>query len=145
MTVVTTFWEKRQEKQWKFERHMLGGLSLEQLKEDAKKHFSPLFPMPVACSPYFLDPCVDTAIDAYLLGAEYSRFGYYGEKSDQVKKRCERELNEIFYLLFDLLHPWYDYHHLTAESLVIAVQYFVERWWEKGFLEGKKHHKLRLL
>ncbi|UTW70800.1 DUF2521 family protein [Anaerobacillus sp. HL2] len=34
------------------------------------------------------DACVDFAIDAYLLGAEFSRFGYYGENELSVRRRC---------------------------------------------------------
>lgn len=144
MTVVTTFIEKQREKRWKFERHLLGELSIKKLKEDVKRHFGPLFPLQYSQSPFLIDPCIDTAIDAYLLGAQYSRFGYFGETSEQVKIRSEREIKEIFYQLFDLLEPWFPYHGATHESLDIAVEYFVERWWEIGFMEGQKRYKLRL-
>lgn len=144
MTVVTTFMEKQREKRWKFERKLLGELSILKLKEDAKIHFAPLFSMQFSHCPFLVEPCMDTAIDAYLLGAEFSRFGYFGETSIEAKNRCEKELNEIYYQLFDLLEPWFQYRNPTLDSLALAVQYFVEKWWEKGFLEGEKKYKLRL-
>ncbi len=144
MTVVTTFMEKQREKRWKFERNLLGELSILKLKEDAKAHFGPLFPRQFSHCPFIMELCIDTAIDAFLLGAEFSRFGYFGETSREVKKRCERELNEIYYQLFDLLEPWFSFREPSLDSLAMAVEYFVEKWWEKGFFAGEKRYKLRL-
>lgn len=144
MTVVTTFLEKQREKRWKFERNVLGELSMMKLKEDAVAHFEPLFPKRFSQCPFLFEPCIDTALDAYLLGAEFSRFGYYGETSKETKKRCEHELNEIYYQLFDILEPWFRFREPSLDSLAMTVEYFIEKWWEKGFIEGEKRYKLRL-
>lgn len=144
MTLITTFMEKQREKRWKFERKLLGQLSLKELKEDATNHFKPIFSMQFAHCPFLIDPCVDTAIDGYLLGAEYSRFGYFGETATSAKQRCEYELSEVHLQLFDLLEPWYQYRDPALDSLEIAVRSFVDKWWEKGFNEGEKRYRLRL-
>lgn len=144
MTVVYTFFKKQREKRWNFERKVLGQLSIKKLKKDVKEHFQPIFSFQFYHSPFLFDPCMDTAIDAYLLGAEYSRFGYFGESAQQAKIRCEEELKDITFQLYDFLEPWYQYRFPSMDSLVIAVEHFVDKWWEKGFHEGEKRYKLRL-
>ncbi|WP_078551205.1 DUF2521 family protein [Alkalihalobacterium alkalicellulosilyticum] len=144
MTVITTFTEKQREKRWKFERKVLRQLSLADLRKDVKEQFGPIFPIEFADHPYILDPCIDTAIDAFLLGAEYSRFGYFGESSSIVKNRCEDELQEIRIQIFDLLERWFLYGGVSMDSLAVCVDFFIDSWWERGFLEGQKRHRLRL-
>ncbi|UOE94289.1 DUF2521 family protein [Alkalihalobacillus sp. LMS39] len=144
MTVITTFSEKQREKRWKFERKVLRQLSLTELRENVKQQFQPLFPLEFMNHPYLLDPCIDTAIDAYLLGAEYSRFGYHGEDVTEVKARCKEELDEVQIQIFELLESWFLYDGIRMESLAICVDVFIQTWWERGFFEGQKRYRLRL-
>ncbi|ADC49809.1 hypothetical protein BpOF4_08755 [Alkalihalophilus pseudofirmus OF4] len=144
MAVVSTFSEKRREKQWKFERGVLRQLSLKQLKEDVHKHFKPVVPFYFLSHPFLLDPCMDMAIDAYLVGAEYGRFGYLGESVSEVMARCEDELTDISFSLFNLLQGWNGDTDYLLESLKISSDVFIDRWWEKGFKEAEKRHRLRL-
>lgn len=144
MTVITTFVEKQREKRWKFERKVLKELSLKELRNHVREHFTPLFSFEHITYPYIMDPCIDTAIDAYLVGAEYSRFGYYGEEKIVVYERCYDELHEMVHYLYGLLEPWYRYGEVSLDSLSVAVSAFIEYWWERGFLEGQKRYRLRL-
>ena len=43
----------------------------------------------------FDEACFDVAIEAYLLGGKISKFGYSGEDTELVKKRCEEELKHF--------------------------------------------------
>ncbi|MFV8829697.1 DUF2521 family protein [Alkalihalobacterium sp. APHAB7] len=144
MTVITTFSEKQREKRWKFERKVLRQLSLNDLKKDAQQHFEPLFPFHFQYEPFLIDPIIDAAIDSFLIGAEFSRFGYYGELLRDVRFRCEDELKDIYTQLFYILEAWYTYRDIGLDSLYLAVEQFVEKWWEKGFTEGTKRYRMRL-
>ena len=58
----------------KYERKMLRELSL--------KHCVQIFVMPFKCKELhrqYEDYCIELGIESYLLGARYSKFGYYGE------------------------------------------------------------------
>lgn len=144
MTVVTTLADRRREKQWKFERNVLRKLSLNELKADVKEQFKPIVPYHFLSHPFLLDPCMDMAIDAYLLGAEYSRFGYIGESEKEVKRRCDDELTDITHSIFNLLQGWLLNSDFLLDSLKVATESFVDHWWSKGFREGEKRYRLRL-
>lgn len=47
------------------------------------------------------EACYDVALEAYLLGAKFSKFGYYGEDIDEVKKRCYKEEKHLIDTLFN--------------------------------------------
>ncbi|NEU32511.1 YbaK family protein [bacterium LRH843] len=143
-TIVTTLSDRRREKQWKFERNVLRKLSLEELKADAMEHFRPVVPFYFLSHPFLLDPCMDMAIDAYLLGSTYSRFGYLGESAHEVRKRCDEELTDISYTMFNILQGWLIDSDFLLDSLHVATEAFVMSWWEKGFKEGEKRHRMRL-
>ncbi|MFC0559036.1 YbaK family protein [Halalkalibacter alkalisediminis] len=141
---VTVLSDKRREKQWKFERSVLKNLSLKDLKADVEQHFKPVVPFHFLSHPFLLDPCMDMAIDAFLLGAEYGKFGYLGESEKQVKERCDDDLTEISHCIFNLLQGWLLDSDYLLDSLQIATEAFVEQWWAKGFREGEKRYRLRL-
>ena len=141
---VTVLSDKRREKQWKFERNVLKNLSLKDLKADVEEHFKPVVPFHFLSHPFLLDPCMDMAIDAFLLGAEYGKFGYLGESEKQVKERCDDDLTEISHCIFNLLQGWLLNSDYVLDSLQIATEAFVDRWWTKGFREGEKRYRLRL-
>ncbi len=144
MTVITTFSEKQREKKWKFERKVLRELSLTQLRNHVKAHFDGLFPFDFLSHPFLMDPCIDMAIDAYLLGAEYSRLGYYGEQIETVRSKCAEDIQEMNLELLDILDTWVGPTRYDQRSLFKRIETFVEYWWNKGFIEGKKRYQLRL-
>ena len=76
MNVITSFKEKKREKQILYERRMLRDLSLEKLKTKVIEHFSPFYYMYRVFPSVIEEGCIDIAIEAYVLGANYSRFGY---------------------------------------------------------------------
>ncbi|GAE32900.1 YbaK family protein [Halalkalibacter hemicellulosilyticus] len=143
-TVVTTLADKRREKQWKFERSVLKSLSLKELKKDVQWHFESVFPAYMLSHPFLVDPCMDMAIDAYLLGADYAKFGYYGESEMDVKKRCDEELTEITHMVFYMMQGWLTDTEYVLDSLKVATDAFVHNWWIKGFREGEKRYRMRL-
>jgi DNA phosphorothioation-dependent restriction protein DptG len=141
---VTVLSDKRREKQWKFERNILKNLSLKDLKANVEEHFKSVVPFHFLSHPFLLDPCMDMAIDAFLLGAEYSKFGYLGESEMQVKQRCDDDITEISHCIFNLLQGWLIDSEYLLDSLQISTEAFVEHWWMKGFKEGEKRYRLRL-
>ncbi|WP_100406027.1 YbaK family protein [Bacillus solitudinis] len=144
MGMVTTFSEKRREKQWNFERKVLRNVSLKQMKENVQGHFRPIIPFHFLNHPFLIDPCMDIAIDAYLLGAGYGRFGFLGETRVEVKERCEEDIIELTHMLFDFLQGWLMDADFMFDSLQIVSDVFINEWWEKGFQEGEKLIRLRL-
>jgi hypothetical protein len=144
MAAVTVLSEKRREKQWKFERSVLRNLSLKKLQANVQEYFKPVVPFHFLSHPFLLDPCMDMAIDAFLLGAGYGKFGYLGESIKEVKYRCDDELTEITHCIFNLLQGWLLDSNYLIDSLKAAVEAFVDHWWTQGFQEGEKRYRLRL-
>ncbi|ARK28554.1 YbaK family protein [Halalkalibacter krulwichiae] len=141
---VTVLSDKRREKQWKFERSILKNLSLKELKANVEEHFRSVVPFHFLSHPFLIDPCMDMAIDAFLVGAEYSKFGYSGENETEVKRRCDDELTEISHCIFNLLQGWLIDSDYLLDSLQVSTEAFVDHWWTKGFREGEKRYRLRL-
>ncbi|HHY21943.1 MAG TPA: DUF2521 family protein [Bacilli bacterium] len=143
MTVITTFQEKQREKRWKFERRVLRKVSLENIQRSVRLFFQPILSFEVFTHPYLIDQSLDIAVEAYLLGAEYSRFGYFGEDEKSVLFRCERELKELYEQLESYFHLWVKDDCQYAEYEAIVAQ-FLYHWWKKGYEEGGKGYRLRL-
>ncbi|SDC75729.1 DUF2521 family protein [Shouchella lonarensis] len=160
MTVITTLPAKRKEKQQLFERKMLRQLSLDELERDIHQCFRPLLSLQctsrkmnagavsknqsVQAYPFLLDQCLDTVIDAYLLGATHGRFGFYGETVCEAKERCDIEREVFVHGLCAALMGWADEPKERYELFLGATEPLIDRWWNKGFQEGKKAYRLRL-
>lgn len=146
MNVITTFKEKRREKQIKYERKMLRELSLEGLKKNAIETFSDYFRSGSMLGSAIEEGCLDVAIEAYLLGAKYSRFGYYGESVDSVKQRCYQYEKNLIDALYDFIGYWGQIgdNDVVNESLYYACEHFVDTWWTEGFMKGEKRYRLKL-
>lgn len=143
-TIVTTLSDRRRVKRWKLERKVLRKLSLEQLKKDVEETYRSIIPFYFLSYPFLIDPCMNMAIDAYLVGAEYGRFGYLGESEQEAYARCEEEVAEITFSMFNLLQGWLMEEDYLLDSLYKATEDFVEYWWQKGFKEGEKQYRMRL-
>jgi hypothetical protein len=145
MTVITSFKEKKREKEMAYERKMLRELSFEQLRKQVYEYFSDFYYTHRVFPSSVEDSCIDIAIEAFLLGASYSRFGYYGESITTVRRRCAREEKYLVDTLFDVLCFWGNIDDsLMNESLYYACEYYVERWWVEGFEKGRKRWRLKL-
>ncbi len=143
MNVITTFEDRRRKKQWNFERQVLRKLSLSTIRGYIHNHFPSYFEQQQMGGGFIEDICVDFAIDAYLLGAEYSRFGYFGESESLVRNRCQEEHNELVHHLFNQFSVWLSEAE-QDESFSQSCEQFVIYWWEKGFHEGEKRYRMKL-
>lgn len=146
MNVVTTFFEKRREKQIKYEKSVLRDLSIKELKERTKHFFHhSKIALHDCLEPAWIETCYDVAIEAYLLGAHFSKFGYLGETPQQVRNRSINEEKQLVETLYHLLLYWgNEKDESFCNSLYSICQQFVETWWLEGFEKGERRHKLRL-
>ncbi|OIJ21654.1 hypothetical protein BKP45_02710 [Anaerobacillus alkalidiazotrophicus] len=144
MNVITTFEDRRRKKQWNFERQVLRKLSLSKIRGYIHMHFPSVFEKHQKLGSSFAeDACIDFAIDAYLLGAEFSRFGYYGETEVLVRRRCQEEYNEQINHLYDQLSGWL-FKYEQDDHFFALCESFILFWWEKGFQEGEKRYRMKL-
>lgn len=146
MNVVTTFKEKRREKQLKYEKSVLKEISIKTLKERVISYFgSSRLTSSLILQSGIEEACYDVAIEAYLLGAHFSRFGYFGENPESVRRRCEREEKHLMDTLYNFLLYWGNEEEgIYSESLYYLCEQYVESWWMEGFRKGERRHKLRL-
>ncbi|UOE55661.1 YbaK family protein [Bacillus sp. CMF12] len=146
MTVITTFKEKKREKQIKYEKSVLREISIKALKEKVQQFFgSSRFVTGLMMNAGIEEACYDVAIEAYLLGANYSRFGRYGESLDQVRQRCEKEHKHLVDTLYNFFLYWgHGSEAVMSESLYYMCEQYVNSWWSEGFNKGERRHKLRL-
>ncbi|MED4967511.1 YbaK family protein [Heyndrickxia coagulans] len=143
--VITTLSAKRRERQMKAERNLLRELPVEVLKKSFQSHFGSFRINGGAWMEQGIEEgCYDVAIEAYLLGGHYSRFGYYGEPAEQAKKRCETELKHIT----DTLYNFWLYctfgNDTMQESIYYTCEQFADYFWSYGFKKGEQRRKLRL-
>ncbi|MBP2243321.1 hypothetical protein J2Z40_003937 [Cytobacillus eiseniae] len=146
MNVITTFTEKKREKQIKYEKSVLKEISVKTLKERVKHYFgSSRFLSGLLMNSGIEEACYDVAIEAYLLGANYSRFGLYGEKAEDVRSRCYDEERHLTDTLYNFLLYWgHGEEGIMSESLYYLCEQYVVSWWMEGFQKGQIRHKLRL-
>lgn len=146
MSIVTSLKDKRREKQMSYERKMLRELSLDILRKKIKAYFEPLFSRDKEWKMSLEEGCMDIAIEAFLLGAHFSRFGFYGESLHLVKKRCQEEEKLLIDALYDYLCFWSPLgdRDFYQESIYYTCEQYVQDWWEDGFQKGEKRYRLRL-
>lgn len=146
MNVITTFKDKQREKQIKYERSVLGDLSLNLLKERVKHYFgSTRISSIMIMNSGIEEACYDLALEGYLLGAKFSKFGYYGESFEEVKERCFDEERHLIDTLYNFLLYWGGEEEGTlSESLYYQCEQYVSVWWRDGYEKGERRHKLRL-
>ena len=137
---IVNLQERRREKQINYERKMLRELSLENMKGRFLQYFGKDYIDVVE------DGCVDVAIEAYLLGASYSKFGYYGESEDAVRIRCFQEEKHLIDTLFYFILYWGKIGESDAyqEGLYRCCEGYVGAWWKDGFTTGEKRFKMKL-
>jgi Protein of unknown function (DUF2521) len=146
VSVITTFTDRQREKQIKYEKTVLKDISIKSLKESVKQHFGSIrFTSGLLLNTGVEEACYDVAIEAYLLGAHFSRFGYYGEGVEQVLERCRSEEKHFVDTLYNFLLYWGSGEEAAAnESLAGTCEHYVRHWWMEGFQKGQRRYKLRL-
>ncbi|MFD3449261.1 DUF2521 family protein [Microbacteriaceae bacterium 4G12] len=145
MNVITTFKEKQQEKQLKYERKLIREISLSTLRKNIFQYFCEYITEPMVIH-HLEDYCIELAIESYLLGARYSKFGYYGEPVFEVKQRCLGEEQSLAEVLFHFLSnsPVTESWEECEERLYEACQRFISSWWNEGYERGERRYRLRL-
>lgn len=139
LTVITTINIRRNEKQHKFERRLLRDLSLSIIRKRVRTSFFSYIPHYHAFEEY----CMEVAIEAYLLGGRYSKFGYNGESFLDVKLRSAYDEQCLADSLFDFL-MFIPNEISEQEALYGLCQAYISSWWKEGFDKGERRYKLRL-
>ncbi|WHY77787.1 YbaK family protein [Neobacillus sp. WH10] len=146
MTVITTFKERKREKQIKYERSVLKELSINTLKERVRQYFgSTRIASSFVMNTGIEEACYDVALEAFLLGAKFSKFGYYGEDMEAVRLRCFKEEKHLIDTLYNFLLYWGSEEEGTmSESLYYLCEQYIHVWWREGYEKGQRRLKLRL-
>jgi hypothetical protein len=145
MKVITTLKDKRREKQMKYERKLLREISLSTLRKKVHHHFQE-YSIVNYSSNQFEDYCIELAIESYLLGARYSKFGYFGEPLSKVKSRSlseEKHLTETLFRFLTNVHLL-QLTEQSAPKLYYICQNFIDSWWKEGYEKGERRYRLRL-
>ncbi|MGG3937705.1 DUF2521 family protein [Anoxybacillus kestanbolensis] len=133
MEIITSFTIKKLEKQLAYERNVLKDLSYRELCRRVRTYWQQY----MIVSEVMETICIDMAIEAYLLGAHYSRFTYYGESIETVKSRCINEYEQ-------LIHELYEHMKLCRDSMYDTCARYVDVWWREGIEKGLRRQRLRL-
>lgn len=145
MTVITSFDIKKREKQIKYERSCLREISIKDLKEKVARYFgSSHLTSSIIMQDGMEEACYDVAIEAFLLGANYSKFSEYNEDITAIKNRCKEEDAHLKSTLFHFLLYWGSEENNKNESLSYLCEQFVDEWWLEGFTKANKRRKLKL-
>ncbi|MRX72500.1 DUF2521 family protein [Bacillus lacus] len=138
--------DKRREKQLKYEKTMLKELSLKEIQGSIEHCFGEMTHCGSIQLSRIEEGCVDFAIESFLLGASYSRFGFFGETMETASLRCRREEKYLVDDLYEYLLYWgkAKEYPFIDESIFIACEFFITSWWKEGFFRGEKRYKLRL-
>ncbi|MDQ0233522.1 DUF2521 family protein [Metabacillus malikii] len=144
MNEIISIKQKRHQKDLIYEKKMLRELSLTEIQKRTDQYFSPFINKNKKV--VIEESCIDFAIEAFLLGAKYSRFGYYGEPIEVANERCKGEEKRLVNELFDYFTNWGRVHlsNLSFDELFIASEHFIHTFWKQGFIKGELRHKLRL-
>ena len=144
MNDIISLKEKRHQRDLKYEKKMLRELSLTEINCAIEKFFGGI--VQKGKRSMIEDGCIDFAIESYLLGAKYGRFGYLGESMQSANKRCQVEEKQLIDELYDFLLTWgkTDEKDISFDEVYFACEYFVQSLWKEGFTKGEKRYKLRL-
>ncbi|WP_273125254.1 DUF2521 family protein [Metabacillus sp. HB246100] len=144
MSEIISLKQKRHQKELKYEKKMLRELTLAEIKAKIDECFSG-FSSSVKKN-VIEDGCVDFAIEAFMLGAKYSRFGYLGETMEAANSRCYHEEKQLTDELYDYYINWGKYRGSDSalEEVHLACEHYIHSWWKQGYMKGEKRYKLRL-
>ncbi|PEE44753.1 DUF2521 family protein [Bacillus pseudomycoides] len=141
MNVIVSLQEKQKEKQLKYERKMLRELSLKTLRSNIRAAFDMK-----ELHRQYEDYCIELGIESYLLGARYSKFGYYGESFFDVKYRALEEEQQLTEMLFQFLTSMTmrEIESSDKELLYESCEQFISSWWREGYEKGERRYRLKL-
>ncbi|NNU90995.1 DUF2521 family protein [Anoxybacillus sp. CHMUD] len=133
MGILTSFTVKKVEKQLIDERNALRDLSYRELWERTRTYWKRY----MVISECIETICIDVAIEAYLIGVHYSRFIYYGESTETVKRRCTDEYTQLIYELYEHMKQY-------GDDLYDVCARYIDGWWKEGVEKGLRRKRLRL-
>jgi len=147
VNVITSFSAKRREKEMKYEKKLLKDLSLNMLKKSVQQNFYKWriqggFLMEEG----FEEACFDVAIEAFLLGGKFSKFGFHGGTYEEAKVRCQSDIYYLTETLYNFILYW-EKIGLSSnidESIYYACEQYIHYWWSEGYNKGIRRYKLRL-
>ncbi len=142
VNVITSFFERREQKQILFERNALLDLTLHEIANDVRKRFMSFYDESLFIQQELEETCIDLAIEAYLVGASYSKFSFHGESEEQVLSRASSELKQFTDTLFDFWLFWSESE--AYEKLYVTCELFLKCWWQVGFKKGERRYRMRL-
>ncbi|GAA0323620.1 YbaK family protein [Bacillus carboniphilus] len=147
MTVIHSFRQKQREKEIKLERNLLRELSIEWLKKKTLECFIKGIDSSQYIPIYQLEECCqDVAVEAFLLGGRFGKFGYYGESVEEVKSRCQEEEKYLIDTLYHYIEieGLFEKRPMIQDSLYLQCEQYVHAFWMEGFLKAVKRYKLKL-
>jgi hypothetical protein len=147
LTIITSFSEKKKERQILFERSVLRELTIDKLKKSVQLHFGIIS----TGSGFLMDQaveegCYDIAVESYILGSQFSRFGYYGEEVNTAMDRAHEEIQQLSNALNEFIDFWTMSREEDESHTIFSKKCkpFVVFWWKEGFQTGMRKYKLRL-
>ncbi|MFS0784250.1 DUF2521 family protein [Bacillus sp. 1P06AnD] len=144
--VIHSFTDKRKERQIGYERKVLKEITPKALKARFQALLNKQHGLGITHSQVLEEGCYDVAIESYLLGANFSKFGFYGETYEDVKARCSHEEKHLIDTLFNFILYWgkISDFDLYNDSLYYECEQYVSDWWAEGFHKGAKRYRMRL-
>ncbi|TCP24197.1 uncharacterized protein DUF2521 [Scopulibacillus darangshiensis] len=144
MATVMNFHEKYRHKQLDFERKALQELSIQKIETAINNVFEDFIKPVAAYWQTISDMCLDYAIESFLLGASYGRFGYYGEPVERVYSRSQSRFKTLLDDFYDFWLFWYYVDNMANESIYLACEAYLYHWWKEGFESAVRRYRMRL-
>lgn len=146
MAELFSFYQLKTKREITLEKKLLRTLSLQRVTAASEKFTKRLFPFADDPAGIMSDGCIDFAIEAFLVGGRYGESSKHGESFDDIKKRSSQEDDELIEELAGCLQSWGSMFRMEQKTsfLYPFAKDFLSMWWQEGFRESEKRHKLRL-
>lgn len=146
MAELFSFYQLKTKREVTLEKKLLRTLSLQRVTAASEKFTKRLFPFADDPAGIMSDGCIDFAIEAFLVGGRYGESSKYGESFDDIKKRSSQEDDELIEELAGCLQSWGSMFRMEQKTAFLYpfAKDFLSMWWQEGFRESEKRHKLRL-
>ena len=143
MIVYKNLKEKRWGKQRKYEHTVLRDIHLKDIRKSARNiliHPNIFFHTEFELLERIV---LDHAIEAYLYGASFGKWGYLGEDFLTIQKRMNGKDKFFVQTCFSDLSD--RQVNLDSKKLYACVEDFILKWIRLGFQNGTRKYKLRLI
>ncbi|MFS0657152.1 DUF2521 family protein [Bacillus sp. 179-C3.3 HS] len=146
MAEVHSFYQLKTKREVTLEKKLLRTLSLHKVTIASEKFTKKLFPFADDPAGIMSDGCIDFAIEAFLAGGRYGESRKYGESFHDLKKRSFQEEDELIEELTGCLQSWGNMFRMKEKTSTLYpfAKDFLSMWWQEGYRESEKRHKLRL-